>query len=45
MTSGVNAKERFGKQDFVYVAADIPLSLSETQSGLQVKLNRGDPLG
>jgi hypothetical protein len=45
MTSGVNAKGRFGKQDFVYVAADIPLSLSETQSGLQVKLNRGDPLG
>ena len=26
MTSGVNAKGRFGKQDFVYVAADIPLS-------------------
>jgi hypothetical protein len=22
MTSGVNAKGRFGKQDFVYVAAD-----------------------
>ena len=22
MTSGINAKERFGKQDFVYVAAD-----------------------
>jgi hypothetical protein len=33
MTSGVNAKGRFGKQDFVDVAADIPLSLSETQSG------------